>query len=201
MPHYDEMLDAAAGALPPRTRRIVDLGIGTGALASRALARAPRAALTGIDTDAGMLALAGRRLGARATLVRGTFLRTPFPAGDAIIASLALHHVRTRRAKARLYRRARAALRSGGVFISADCHPARDRTMAAAQMDAWRAHVRRSYSPAQTRAFLRAWAREDVYVSLDEEIALLRHAGFRVEVAWRRGAFAVLVGAATRWKR
>ena len=37
-----------------------------------------------------------------------------------------------------------------------------------------------------------AWSHEDVYVPLDAEIAMLRAAGFRVELLWRRDAFAVL---------
>jgi hypothetical protein len=40
-----------------------------------------------------------------------------------------------------------------------------------------------------------SWSHEDVYVPLDAEIALLRESGFRVELLWRRGAFAVLRGA------
>jgi tRNA (cmo5U34)-methyltransferase len=194
IPDYEEMLEAAARAVPPHARRIVDLGTGTGGLAARVLSRVPRATVIGIDADAGMLAVAARRLRGRATLVRGTFLRAPLPAADAIVASFALHHVRTRSAKARLYRRARAALRPGGVLVSADCQPARDKAIAAVQMRAWQTHVGDFYSPAQTRAFLRSWAREDVYVPLPAEVALLERAGFRVEVIWRRGAFSVLVG-------
>ena len=194
IPSYDEMLDAAAAIVSSKARTIVDLGIGTGALAARCLGRARQASVVGIDADADIAALATRRVGARATLIHGSFLRVPLPRADAFVASFALHHVRTRAAKTRLYRGVRASLRPGGVFVSADCHPARDRTTAAAQMDAWHAHLRRSYPPAQASALLRAWAREDVYVPLNVEMTLLRRAGFRVEVVWRRDAFAVLTG-------
>jgi tRNA (cmo5U34)-methyltransferase len=193
IPHYDEMLDAAATAVSPQARRVLDLGVGTGALASRAMARARRAVIVGTDADEAMLALAARRLGARATLVRGSFLRAPLPAADAVVASFALHHVRTRDAKRRLYRRLRRALRRGGVLVTADCHPAGDRAMAAAQMRAWRRHVGRTYPPPRTTALFQSWSREDVYVPLATEMALLTQAGFRVEVTWRRDAFAVLV--------
>ena len=54
--------------------------------------------------------------------------------------------------------------------------------------------MRTSYAPAEARALLRAWAREDVYVPLEAELTLLRGAGFRVEVVWRRDAFAVIAG-------
>jgi tRNA (cmo5U34)-methyltransferase len=194
IPHYEDMLGAAAALVSPGARTIVDLGIGTGALAARCLSRARRASVIGIDADAAMLPLAARRVGTRATLVCGTFLRTPLPRADAFVASFALHHVRTRAAKTRLYRRVRTALRPGGVFVSADCHPAGDRAIAAAHMRAWEMHVRGSYPRAQARALLRAWAREDVYVPLAIELSLLQRAGFRVEVVWRRDAFAVVAG-------
>ena len=55
-----------------------------------------------------------------------------------------------------------------------------------------RKHLRRAYRPAQARALLKAWSHEDVYVPLDAEIALMQSSGFRVELLWRRGAFAVI---------
>jgi len=193
IPHYEEMLDAAASAVGADARRIVDLGVGTGALASRALARARRAQVTGIDADEAILGLAAARLGDRATLVCGSFLQTPLPKADAIVASFALHHVRTRPAKRRLYRRLRSAVQRGGVLVIAECHPAADRALASEQMRAWRAHVARYYSPVRTAALFRSWAREDVYVPLAAELAIIADAGFHPEVTWRRDAFAVLV--------
>jgi tRNA (cmo5U34)-methyltransferase len=198
IPRYEEMLAAAAAWVDPRARHILDLGIGTGALAARSLARAPRATVTGIDEDGEILELAAGRLAGRATLVRGSFLRSAFPPSDAVVSSFALHHVRTRGAKLRLYRRLRRALRPGGVFVSADCHPASDSAMAAAQMHAWRAHVRHRYRPARTSALFRSWGREDVYTPLGAELTLLERAGFSAEVTWRRDAFAVLVAARAR---
>jgi tRNA (cmo5U34)-methyltransferase len=195
IPHYEEMLGVAAAAMPPRARTIVDLGVGTGALSARCLESAPRARAVGIDVDPEILALAARRLGARATLTAGSFLRAPLPACDALVASFSLHHVRTRAAKASLYRRIRAALRPRGVFLSVDCEPAADAAVRRAQFDEWLAHLRRAYSRAGARALLRAWSHEDTYVPLDAEIALLRTSGFRVELLWRRGAFAVIRGA------
>jgi tRNA (cmo5U34)-methyltransferase len=193
IPAYEEMLDAAANAVDTRARTIVELGIGTGALAARCLKRAPKASVIGIDADSGILALARRRLGRRATLETSNFVRATLPRADAVVASIALHHVRTRSAKARLYRRIRAALNPAGVFISADCHPAVAPDRARTQRDAWMVHLRESYSSRKAEALLRAWSKEDVYVSLDAEIAMLQSAGFMVDVAWRRGMFAVIV--------
>lgn len=192
IPHYEEMLDVAAAAMPSRTRTIVDLGVGTGGLSGRCLRAVPRATVTGIDLDPEMLALAARRLGRRGSFATGSFLRVPLPACDAVVASFSLHHVRTRAAKAGLYRRIRRALRPGGSFISVDCQPAADPAVRRGQFDAWFTHLTRAYSPREAKGFLTAWSHEDVYVPLDAELALLRANGFRAELLWRRGAFAVI---------
>jgi ubiquinone/menaquinone biosynthesis C-methylase UbiE len=193
IPDYEEMLDVAAAAVPDRARTIVDLGTGTGALAARCLERVKRARRVGIDADPGMLTLAGRRLGDRATLLQGSFLRVDVPRCDVVVASFALHHVRTIPAKARLYVRLRRAVRRGGRLIIVDCQPSRRASIAAAQRQAWRAHLGRAYPSGEARRLLRAWGREDTYVPLDSEVALLRRAGFAVDLLWRKGAFAVLL--------
>ena len=107
IPNYAEMLDEAASALTLLDRPtpvIVDLGIGSGALSARSLAVAPRARVGGLDLDADILALARKRLGARVETMTGSFLTTPLPRCDAITASYSLHHVRSRRQKARISR-------------------------------------------------------------------------------------------------
>jgi SAM-dependent methyltransferase len=192
IPHYEEMLDVAAAAIPPRARTIVELGIGTGALSSRCLKIAPAARTVGIDVDPEILVLARRRLGDRATFSTGSFLRAPLSPCDALVASFALHHVRTRAAKRGLYRRISAALRPGGVFLGVDCQPAHDAQVRRAQFDEWLAHLRRAYTAPRAKAIFTSWSHEDVYVPLDDEIELMRSAGLRVELLWRRGAFAVI---------
>ena len=197
IPHYEEMLDAAAGALRALLRLrlvIVDLGIGSGALAARCLEVVPAARVVGIDSDAGMLALAQKRLGPRLTPLPGDFLEVPLPRCDAIVASLALHHIPTRRRKATFYARCFAALRTGGLLVNADCCPASNPHLDAIDQAAWRTHLDRRYWRARAARFLQTWAKEDVYFRLEEEAALLQSAGFKVDVAWRRNSFAVIVG-------
>ena len=199
IPDYEAMLAAGARAVPRGARTIVDLGIGTGALAAQCLRRAPRASLLGIDADAEMLSIAARRLGSparrpvRTTFVAGNFLRVPIPRCDVVVASFALHHVRTRAAKARLYARIRSALGRKGLLVSVDCQPSRDAAAAREQRDAWTAHLRRTYSRRQAEGFLTAWSKEDVYVPLESEIQLLERVGFQAKVLWTRGAFAVIL--------
>jgi ubiquinone/menaquinone biosynthesis C-methylase UbiE len=198
VPGYAESLGTAAAvaAASIRGKRpvILDLGTGTGALAARCLALTPAARIIGVDEDAGMLAAARRRIGARFTAIDGSFERVELPACDAVTASLALHHVPTAARRLALFRRIRRALRPGGVLISADCYLASSPSLRAADRRAWLAYLERRYSPKASAAYLRAWAKEDHYVTLADEIGMLERCGFGVDVGWRRGSFAVVIG-------
>ncbi len=192
IPCYEEMLDSAAALVDPRSAVILDLGTGTGALAALCLRVAPKARVTGIDSDAGMLAMARRRLGRSATLIHGRFESAVFPRAEAVVASLALHHIFTQPRKRAVYRRIYRALRPGGLLVIADCCPAADASLRIVQRRDWINQLCRTYSRAQAIAYLRAWRREDCYMQLEIELQMLRSCGFQPEVAWRRGMFAVL---------
>lgn len=194
IPHYEEMLDVAASVIDSRSRVIVDLGIGTGALSARCLKRAPQARVVGIDADAEVLQAARRRLPGDATLINGFFTKVEIPKSDAVVASFALHHIRTRSAKARLYTRIASALRSGGQIVNVDCQPGRDPSLARRQHEAWKHHLMRSYSEKEAESYLESWSHDDVYMPLEVELELLQKAGFAVEVVWRKDAFAVIRG-------
>jgi SAM-dependent methyltransferase len=201
IPLYDELIAEVAGALDQSARpvrTIVDLGIGTGALARACLDRVPGARMLGIDADAAMMAIARTRLGPlarRVTMTTGSFLDAPLPRCDAMVASYSLHHIKTRRAKLAFYRRCHRALRPGGVLINGDCAPASTPRGFARDLDVWFAHLGKTFGGrAKGRRVYESWADEDVYVPLAEEIRLLERAGFDVDVPWRRSPFAVIVG-------
>jgi len=98
IPHYDEMIATGVellAALAPADGRVLDLGGGTGALAAAVLDGLPGVRMTVLDVDADMLGEARRRLARfanRVSFQEGSFLE-PLPAADAVVASLALHHV------------------------------------------------------------------------------------------------------------
>lgn len=198
VPNYEEMLGIVADTLrllPTPAPTIVDLGIGTGALAARCLQIQPDAALVGIDTDAAMLEVARSRLAAhpRVQLVTGNFLETPLPPCDAIVSCISLHHVRMPQSKQAFCAACRAALRPGGLFVSADCFPARNAQLAARQHAQWRAHLEQSCTRAEAEAHLAAWADEDTYFPLADELEWLRAARLLPELVWRVGGFAVIM--------
>jgi len=205
IPHYDELIAEAAHALGYALRpirQILDLGVGTGALARACLAHAPGARLWGLDADPAMLPTARTRLSrqrSRVTLVEGSSLTTPLPACDAIVASYAFHHVRSARTKAALYRRCFSALRPGGILVSGDCATAATPRGAARDITSWIAHLAPSSGGrAQARRIFESWADEDTYLPLATEEHLLARAGFDVDVPWRRSPFAVIVGVKSR---
>lgn len=200
IPLYDELITEVTRALAystRRIRRIVDLGVGTGALAQACLNEVPDARVWGIDADAAMMQVARKRLGrrmARVTLVEGSFLDVPLPACDAIVASYALHHIRTLRQKQAFYRRCYEALRRGGVLVSGDCTPASTAKGMAQDLNVWFTHLARTFGGrAGAKRVYESWADEDVYVPLADELKLLQRAGFETDVPWRRSPFAVIV--------
>jgi len=201
IPYYDEILDNAAVALDALERpakTMVDLGTGSGALAARCLPRLKGARVVGIDSDAGMLAMAVQRLGRRLTTVVANFETSPIPVCDVVTASFSLHHITTPAAKRRVFAKVYAALRRGGALIVADCATNSSPRLLARDMAAWHAHLAATHGKAAATRFLKAWAGEDTYFTLEQETAWLRAAGFRVDVPWRRGAFAVVAAVKPR---
>jgi tRNA (cmo5U34)-methyltransferase len=197
IPHSLDLIDAAAAAVDVAARlspAVVDLGTGSGALAQKILKVRPRARLIGVDADGSMLAAARRRLRGNIQTIEEDFEHTHIPRCDVVSASFALHHVPTGRRKGALYRRCFQALRDGGMFVSADCFLASSARLRARHREAWLQHLQRAYTRKKAENFLRTWAKEDVYFTLDREIELLREAGFATEVTWRKDSFAVVVG-------
>jgi tRNA (cmo5U34)-methyltransferase len=197
IPHYQELIAAAGtavGTLARTAPAVVDLGTGSGALAQAILKVRPRARLIGIDEDPGMLAMAEKRLRGRIQTIDGNFEHTDIPRCDVISASFALHHIPTGCRKAAIYKRCFAALRPGGVLVSADCCLAASRALQQTHRAEWLAHLQARYSRAKAEGYLRAWAKEDVYFTLDREVELLQDAGFSVEIVFRKSSFAVVVG-------
>lgn len=201
IPQYDELIHEAAHALVAADRpirRIVDLGIGTGALARACLKAEPQARVVGIEIDRSMAAMAKQRLGAlaaRVTIRRGSFVDVALPGCDAIVATYALHHIRSRRAKAAFYVKCFQALRPGGILVSGDCFPPLSVAAYARDVDRWITHLSGQLgSRAKARAEFESWAAEDTYVPLRDEVRMWSRAGFTIDIAWRRSPFAVLVG-------
>ena len=128
------------------------------------------------------------------TLVHADPASARLPQGDAVVAALTLNRLEPGRAKSAFYRRVFKALPHGGVLVSGDFHPSAVAAVATSQMAGWIAHMRQSETASSVRQLLEAWDAEASFTTLEEELGLLQHAGFAVDVTWRHRGFAVVVG-------
>ena len=116
----DVLVRDLAGALPGR---VLDLGCGDGRLTALVLDAYPESVATLVDMSPPMLAAAARRFDGdeRVTLISHDFA-DPLPVDgpfDAVVSSLAVHHVSNDRKRA-LYAEIAELLSPGGVFGNLD---------------------------------------------------------------------------------
>lgn len=126
----------AAVLAPPRPRRILDIGCGTGTLALRLAAADPHLQIVGLDGDEQVLARARQKtsgLGQHVSFSAGLAAQLPAPDAsfDVAIASLLLHHLAPAD-KLRALREARRVLAPGGRLVIADWGRPHDLLMGAA---------------------------------------------------------------------
>ena len=198
IPGYEEGLTRVASevaAIQPKL--VLDLGMGTGALSEKILEHGSVGVVEGIDIDPEMLKQARQRLarfGGRARFREVSF-DAPLPSCDAVTASLALHHVRTLEAKARLFTRIFDALCPGGLFVNADVTISADPGERMLSYRRWAQHMAR-WGIEERRAYehFDAWAEEDTYFPVEEELAAMRSAGFQADCVWRCCPNSLLVG-------
>jgi tRNA (cmo5U34)-methyltransferase len=202
VPAYDTMrrvqLDVLALVLGEDGGRVLDLGGGTGALAAAIAARFPAVKVEIWDTDPVMLSAAEERCrpyGDRVILVERSFT-DPLPTCDAVAACIALHHVKDMAAKARIYANIHAALRPGGIFVNADTAVCATPCLREFALTGWVASMRpHGIEPDEARRHFAAWAHEDYYPPLFQELRLLEAAGFPEPESFWRDAAAVVFGA------
>ena len=121
IPHRTEGESALLEFIPPTARRILDLGTGDGRLLALVKLDHPDAAAVAIDFSPAMLEAARRRFGGDSSVaVTAHNLDRPLPElgrFDAVVSSLAIHHLIHERKRA-LYAEVYRALSPGGVFCN-----------------------------------------------------------------------------------
>jgi SAM-dependent methyltransferase len=183
----------------------IDLGAGTGAAARTIMDRFPRARAILADYSDQMMAQGQVELESyvgRYEYVEFNLARGGWPAGiparvDAMISSLAIHHLNDAR-KRELFGEIRDRLVPGGWFLNYDPVTTPDPVV----QEAWhRVEDRRDPSAADKRQHrspeeqLR-WENHTRYmIALDPQVAYLREAGFEgVDVYWRELDYAIYGG-------
>jgi tRNA (cmo5U34)-methyltransferase len=205
IPGYDTMIATAAEAVSRvsaaatvagHAARVVDLGAGTGALTEAILERDPVETVELLDIDSEMMGRARTRLsrfGARARFTVRSY-DEPFRPRSAFAASLSLHHIPTIAEKALLFGRVFDALAEGGVFVNADVTMPTEPSTRRSMYRLWADHmVSRGISEVQAWEHFTAWAEEDTYLSLEDELGALHSVGFDAERVWHDGPIGVVV--------
>jgi len=183
----------------PTPRLVFDLGAGTGLLADFWVSRFPSTRFVLVDLAEEMLDIARRRFAGRGNVsfVAGDYaVALPDGRPDVILSGLSIHHL-TDADKRTLFRRVRAALAAGGVFVNHDQFRHADPALEAAVERAWREKIDRS---GLSRDDVAKWLERkalDRECTVPEELEWLREAGFgSAECLFRSGKFAVVLARA-----
>jgi len=195
IPEYEQMIATVVRLVHGD---IIDLGTGTGALAAAILEANPTARVKLVDIDPAMLEAARVRVAPfrdRAELVQASF-DAPLPPCDAVVASLALHHVPELDRKRALYARIFEALRPGGGLVIADAtvhEHGKEHDLTYVTWSAWMAE--HGIEQPEADVLFAKWAGEDRYYPLATELRLLADAGFaRPDCFWKYGPMTVYGG-------
>lgn len=183
---------AARGA---DSRRILDLGAGTGMLSAVVADSFPAARFTLFDFSPRMLEQAADILGDRAeTVVGDMYEGIPSGPWDAVISALAIHHM-TDRGKRSVYEAAFRELRPGGVFVNAE-HVLAETPAMQEHFAEW--HRRQAYEKGLTDS---EWAdtvermSHDHLTPLSSQLEWLNEIGFtEVDCLLKDHGFAVFFG-------
>jgi tRNA (cmo5U34)-methyltransferase len=177
---------------------IIDLGGGTGSLSAAIAERLPHARIQLWDIDLRMMEAGKARLskyGDRIQFVQRPF-EEPLPECDAVVACIALHHVKDLKKKTRIYANIYRALRSPGLLANGDATMSLNPSSAQETYRIWTEFMLgNGISEEEARQHFANWKEEDHYFSLAEEFDALKRAGFpHPECFWKYGPMSVYGG-------
>jgi tRNA (cmo5U34)-methyltransferase len=202
IPHYQEMVRALVKAMPfdgARPVQVMDAGCGTGTVAAKVLELFPSAQVTCLDLAENMIAHAQARLACypQVKYILADFRDFDFTGGyDAVLSSLALHHLATDAHKRNFYRSIYENLNPGGVFYNADVVLASNDFLQGIYMDEWRRFMSHSISKEEIEGkWIPKYQEEDRPAKLIDQLEWLTEIGFvDVDVIWKCFNFAVYGG-------
>lgn len=197
VPHYREMLDALVSNIPfpaGKDIKVLDLGCGTGTISALVKSRFPNARVTCVDVSKNMLDTAAKKLAAFKDVEYelADFHSYEIKKGyDAVVASLALHHLETDKDKTEMHKKIFDALNKGGIFANADITVSSDERIQAHYLDKWEQYILKTLPKDHADKNYERYQREDRPSVLIDEMDSLRKIGFRhVEIFWKYYNFA-----------
>jgi tRNA (cmo5U34)-methyltransferase len=213
LPQYDEMLNAVARCIPSTSRRILELGCGTGELSFKILKRCPDAEIIAVDYSPRMIDFARGKIeragydkrwkGIEADFGEWVHHPEKFNIGegfDGCVSSLAIHHLKDNM-KSNLFKRISQSLSAGGHFWNADPVLAESSGLSevyeaireewATQQEISLTEVRAKIGTSSTYGY----SNQDQLASLEQHLQMLGDAGFAtVAVPWKYYGLAVFGG-------
>lgn len=201
VPYYKEMLGTLISLLSfPKTKNfsVLDLGTGTGTIAYLINKTYPKARITCMDISAQMLASAKNKLGGvknieyeQDNLVNYQFKQNY----DAVVSSLALHHLDPDKKKLAFYHRLYKTLNPGGIFLNTDIILADDKKTQEIYLKKWGDFILSKIPETDMQENLERYYREDRPNKLNLELTWLKKVGFyTVDVHFKYYNFAVYGG-------
>jgi tRNA (cmo5U34)-methyltransferase len=183
VPCFDAFYGAAVEALDCRVggpiARVLDLGAGTGLMASMVGTAYPDARFELLDASAAMLAQAEGVLVGRVDAVHVADMTQGLPDGpfDAVVSALAIHHLE-HADKRSLFCHVNDVLRPGGVFVNAEQVLGPTPELAELYVQTWQRMCRELGASEDELAASIERRRHDRCADIESQLQWLRAAGF-----------------------
>ena len=197
IPNYKQMVEVLVSILPFRpdqTFCVIDLGCGTGTISRKIKDAFPNINLTCVDIAKNMLDIASAKNGSNTILIQADFNTFDFPQKyDAIVSSLALHHLEKDEDKQGFYDRIFEALNDGGIFINIDVVTSDDSLLQQVYLQKWTNFMVNNTSIHEVEnKWLPSYYAEDRPVSLLRHLGMLKETGFSmIDVVYKYYNYAV----------
>ena len=192
--YYEKTTEFAVSFIG-KPRRILDLGSGTGLLAMYYFQHYPQAEYILADVAAEMLNVARKRFEHIPNIGYSVIDYTKeLPDGefDLVISALSIHHLENEQKQA-LFKRLKRKITPGGWFINYDQFCCKSKDMDKFVNNYWIEHLYNSGLSATELARWQERRKLDRECSVAEEIAMLKHCGYKnSECIYLCGKFAVI---------
>lgn len=203
IPYYHQMVEALVNTLPfghSENIEVIDLGCGTGTISRAVKDVYPKAKITCLDISGKMLQIAAGKLSDAqdAVYINSNLYDFNFEKKyDAVVSSLALHHLATNEDKLDFYRKIYSCLNTDGVFINSDVVLASTDILQERYMEQWKNFMCINVPMDEVESkWIPTYYVEDRPAQMIEHFEMLKDAGFEVvDVVWKYYNYAVYMAA------